>query len=89
MDLIGITLEDLGEAETVEVWPENWEAFLVLDAMGTQWIEGFNGRTGLMYPSLPVTIELLGLQEVDKVDLFARVRLMENVALKTMSKSKG
>lgn len=89
MDLIGITLEDLGGGDKVDVWPENWDAFLVLDAMGTQWMQGFNGPTGLSYPSIPVTVEWLGLTEVDKADLFARVRLMENVALQTMHKSKG
>jgi len=36
----------------VEVWPENWPAFLLFSRLSTQWSVSMSGRTGLRYESI-------------------------------------
>ena len=62
------------------VWPDNWEPFILFEAMSTQWRYGANGATGLEYSSLPSVSTMVGISEVTS-PLFSDIRVMENEAL--------
>lgn len=62
------------------IWPDNWESFILFEAMSTQWRTGANGATGLEYSSLPTVAKMLGISEVTS-PLFSDIRVMENEAL--------
>ena len=84
-----MTAEEVSKMEPpVEVWPENWTAFQVFYALDTQWRHGMEGRTGIDYAAIPVTVEMLGLEDVDRQDLFSRIRRMEHAALKQINKER-
>lgn len=79
----GFAVEDY--AEEAEVWPENWLAIQIISQLGTQWRTGFNGPTGLDYPTL---FQLLDRYELDKAEwwqMFEDLRLLEGAALKAMA----
>lgn len=65
----------------VEIWPDNMAAFEVFSEMGTQWMSGFSGATGLNYASLESTLRLIGLPRSKWREVFADVRIMEHTAL--------
>ena len=84
MALFGFSPEDYDE--TVEVWPDNWKSFLVMDSMGTQWRTGACGATGLDYGALPNVMEFLGVSKKDRRGVFQDVRVMEVEALNSMKR---
>lgn len=52
MERDGFTPEDY-DHDTTEVWPENWPAWSLFDALGTQWRAGGGGGViGLDYGPL-------------------------------------
>jgi hypothetical protein len=71
--------------ETIEVFPENWPAFLVMEAMGTQWRAGMGGATGLDYAAIPPVMSLLSVPKKIRNSVFQDVRVMESEALIAMS----
>ena len=75
--------EDL-ETE-IELWAINAEAFSVFNSMSTQWRAGMSGATGLDYTSLPIVMDLEGVDADDRKQVFRDVRTMEQEALKTMA----
>ena len=82
----GISAADLDE--TVEVLPDNWPAFVVMEALGTQWRVGMAGRTGLDYSAVPAIMALVGIPKKTRSQVFQDVRVMEAAALLVMSESK-
>jgi len=84
--MFGITSADLDDV--VEVLPDNWDAFVLFDAMSTQWRTGFSGRTGLDYCALPSVMNLLGFPKKIRNSLFQDVIVMETEALLVMSEEK-
>jgi hypothetical protein len=80
------TAADYG-LDVVEVWPENWDAWLLFARMQTQWAVGFSGRTGLRYEALYPLLDRLRLHQDEWEDLFDDVRHMEVAALTQMSKN--
>ncbi|HEX8591753.1 MAG TPA: DUF1799 domain-containing protein [Pseudomonas sp.] len=86
LSLYGLSADDLDD--TVEVFPDNWTAFLALDAMGTQWRVGMAGPTGLDYGSLPAVLSLLDIPKKTRKSIFQDLRVMEAEALLVMSESK-
>ena len=78
---------DYGEADSVEVWPENWPILRLFDAMRTQWRVGFGGAYGLDYNALPVVMDLQNV--TDREWAFEGLRVMEYEALKEMHKDKN
>lgn len=70
------------------VWPENWPAFCVFEAMRTQWRVGMGGYTGLDYAALPACMKLCEIKAADRTEVFERVRQMENEALKFFDESR-
>jgi presenilin-like A22 family membrane protease len=75
MAMFGFSPEDYDEI--VEVWPDNWLSFLVMDSMGTQWRTGACGVTGLDYGVLPSVMRLVGVSIKDRSRVFQDIRLME------------
>lgn len=86
MALFGFSPEDYDE--TVEVWPDNWPSFLVMDAMGTQWRTGACGATGLDYGVLPNVMKLVGIPAKDRPGVFRDIRVMESEAIAVMAEAR-
>lgn len=91
LDLLGISREDVVDTSSTEIWPENVSAYLVFDAMRTQWRVGMAGATGLDYAALPAILDLLGIEfdeDLTRSHLFSQVRFMECEALGLMAKQR-
>ena len=86
MAMFGFSPEDYDE--TVEVWPDNWKAFLVMDSMGTQWRTGACGATGLDYGVLPNVMRLVGVSAKDRPSVFQDIRVMESEAIAVMAQAR-
>lgn len=71
--------------ETFEVWPDNWESFLVMDSMWTQWRTGACGATGLDYGVLPSVMKLVGIPAKERSRVFQDIRVMEAEAIAVMA----
>lgn len=64
------------------VWPENWQAARVFEAMQTQWRFKPNGMpAGLEYATLPTVMSLLGFNRRSYPELFGDIRIMEHEAM--------
>jgi hypothetical protein len=86
MAMFGFSPEDYDE--TFEVWPDNWKAFLVMDAMGTQWRTGACGATGLDYGVLADVMKLVGVPAKDRRRVFQDIRVMELEAIAVMAQAR-
>ncbi|USU01769.1 DUF1799 domain-containing protein [Pseudomonas siliginis] len=82
-----MTLADIPAVE-YEVWPDNWLAFLLFEAMSTQWRVGMGGATGLDYNALPPVASMLGMKRREIPEVFHDIRVMEAEAMLVMSESK-
>lgn len=70
------------------MWPDNWPAVNVFDAMSTQWRAGVSGAIGLDYNALPVVLRMSEVPRKEWPGLFADVRVMEGAALEKMREKK-
>ncbi|VVO93724.1 hypothetical protein PS732_02493 [Pseudomonas fluorescens] len=82
-----MTKADIPEDE-YDVWPDNWPAFLLFEAMSTQWRVGMGGATGLDYNALPPVASMLGMKRREIPEVFHDIRVMEAEAMLVMSESK-
>ncbi len=73
------------EIDDVEIWPQNWPAFLLFTSLQTQWNVGMGGRTGLRYEALYPLLDRQAEDPGKWQQLFDDVRVMEYAALKQMS----
>ncbi|WP_339406573.1 DUF1799 domain-containing protein [Pseudomonas helleri] len=71
--------------DIVEVWPDNWQAFRLFEAMSTQWRMGACGATGLDYTAIYNTASLLNISKKHTLKLFPDLRVMEAEAMLVMS----
>lgn len=69
-----------------EIWPDMLASVNVFIAMGTQWRVGMAGATGLDYGVLPAVMDVVGVAEEDRKQVFNDLRAMEDEALKVMHK---
>ncbi|AZC19539.1 hypothetical protein C4K40_4158 [Pseudomonas sp. CMR5c] len=83
---MGLTLADIPEEE-VEIWPDLWPAFLLFEAMNTQWRVGPGGASGLDYAAIPPTALMLGIKRRDLKKIFPDLRVMEAEALAAAAES--
>ncbi|WP_232916939.1 DUF1799 domain-containing protein [Pseudomonas corrugata] len=83
----GMTLADIPD-EDYEVWPDNWSAFRLFEAMSTQWRTGMGGASGLDYNALPPVASMLGIKRRELSEAFQDIRVMEAEAMLVMSESK-
>ena len=72
-------------ATTIEVWPENYQAFEVFFAMFTQWRVSMSGPVGFDYGVLPEIWQRCQVAESDRDDAFHCLRVMEGTALKQIA----
>lgn len=72
----------------MEVWPENWPAFRLFNAMSTQWRTGACGATGLDYTAISNVAELIGIKKNQLREIFPDLQVMEAEALLVMSEQK-
>ncbi|KAA5842248.1 hypothetical protein F2A37_16400 [Pseudomonas chlororaphis] len=79
--------KDLPE-EVIEVFPENWKAFVVMESMGTQWRTGTGGAIGLDYGVLPSVMRLIGVPAKERAAIFQDIRVMEAEALAVMAEAR-
>ena len=70
--------------EPLEVWPENWPAWVLFCEMETQWRVGPGGATGLDYTPLFARMDRLGLTGPEWEQRFADIREIEAAALVQM-----
>jgi hypothetical protein len=73
------------EIDDVEVWPENWPAYLLFTSLQTQWNVGMGGRAGLKYEALYPLLDRQTDTPEQWQQLFDDVRVMEYAALDQMA----
>ena len=83
LSLFGLTSTDYDD--TVEVWPDNWQAFRLFEALSTQWRTGACGATGLDYSAIYDTASLSGFTKKHTIKLFPDLRVLEAEAMLVMS----
>lgn len=83
---IGITREDIHDTSETEIWPENQQVFDVFKRLGTQWVIGQFGPTGLNYSSVETLMRVMGIQKKRQLRLFDEIRVMESEALHQMNR---
>ena len=83
MAMFGLTLDDIDEE--VEVWPDNWQAFRLFNALGTQWRTGPVGATGLDYSVIREVSILIGIKKRQIPEIFPYLQIMEAEALAVMA----
>lgn len=88
MSGFGLSAEDL-DIE-IDVYPENWPAFVCFTSLQTQWhMGGMGGRTGLMYSAAYQWMDEQGIKKRSKrQDLMQCLRVMEIEALNVWSEKK-
>lgn len=74
-------------ATSVEIWPENYQAYLLFCTMDTQWRIGMSGPTGLDYAALPMALRMIAAPRAEWQQLMADIRVMESAALQAMRSS--
>ncbi|SDT97628.1 DUF1799 domain-containing protein [Pseudomonas yamanorum] len=74
--------------EEYEVWPDNWPAFLLFEAMSTQWRVGMGGAVGLDYNVIKPVASMIGIKRGELSQAFPDLRMMEAEAMLVMSESK-
>jgi hypothetical protein len=80
--VIGRAIAEAMKKRVVEVWPENWPAWILFDReMRTQWRIGMGGPTGLDYGVLLRFMDRMGLDTDDFEQMLADVRVLEDAAL--------
>lgn len=83
---LGMTMADLND--TVEVLPDVWPAFRLMDAMGTQWRFGMSGATGLDYSVVREVGSIIGMTKKQITQTFPDLRVMEAEALAVMAEAR-
>jgi hypothetical protein len=84
MQHLGLSPEDYAP-ETVEVWPENEQAYFLFASLQTQWRAGAMGLIGLDYNTLFHKLDRMGLSASDYDDLEDDIRTMEFAAIEAMN----
>lgn len=82
-------LHEQAAAETLSVWPENWHAVVLFDALRTQWrwAVGMGAqRLGLEYSALPIVRDAIEPRIAPDLrtawpELFAQLQIMEAAVL--------
>lgn len=85
MAMFGLTLDDIDEE--VEVWPDNWQAFRLFNALSTQWRTGPGGATGLDYSVIREVSTLIGIKKRQIHEMFPDLQIMEAEALAVMAEA--
>lgn len=84
--LFGLGIGDFAEDE-VEVWPGNWPAFRLFNALSTQWRTGACGATGLDYTSIRDVASFIGIKKKQIPEIFPDLQILESEALAVMAEA--
>lgn len=84
---MGLFLSDL-DSDDILIWPDNWQAFEIFEAIRTQWRVGMNGPSGLDYNVIPQFLRLYQIPRADHRDLYDAIRVMEDAALLAIHEEK-
>lgn len=77
------------ERDEVYLWPENVEIWNLFNACGSQWMEGLNGRTGLIYTGVEVVMNMRGVKKSKRPDVFSKIQVMERAMLNAWSEKRN
>lgn len=88
LEELGFTAAEVAPDE-VMVWAENWPAVAAFGRLMTQWMVGMSGATGIAYPSIPIVLEMSGIDRKDWPQTFDDIRVMEQEALACMRERRG
>lgn len=72
-----------------ELWPENWQAWQLFQAVATQWRCGPSGVIGLDYGALDREMQLQDIPEEEQLQLRQDIRLLEAAALEAIYEEEG
>ena len=87
MRALGFSLGDY-EADTFEVWEENWCSVQAFARLGTQWRHGMAGPTGLDYAAVLASLRVMQIPEDDVRQVFEDIQVMESAALAKINSAK-
>ena len=73
----------------MEVWPENWQAWVLFCQVSTQWRVGMGGATGLDYGAIYPLLDRIAQDAPEWMDLFEDLQVLERAALKQMSDNRS
>ncbi|KGU87198.1 DUF1799 domain-containing protein [Pseudomonas mediterranea] len=86
MLMFGLSADDL--VRDVEVWPDNWPAFRLFNALSTQWRMGASGPTGLDYTSIRDVARFIGIKKKQIAEIFPDLQVMEVEAIAVMAEAR-
>lgn len=71
------------KAPEIEVYPENWPALELIQALETQWHRGMEGKTGLMYGEAWAWMTEAGITaRAERMDLMRATQVIERELLR-------
>ena len=82
-------LAAVGTEKMVEVWPENWPAFVLFSRVNTQWRVGMGGASGLDYSAVYPLIDRQNLPPNEWDQIFTDIQTLEAAALATMNEKQN
>ena len=77
------------EGKSVEVWPENWRAFVLFSRVQTQWNVSMGGPTGLRYEAIYPLLDRETDTKEEWRELFQDIQVLEGAALKQMAENRA
>lgn len=79
-------MEDYADDAAVEIWPANLPAFNLFRRIGTRWVYGMNGPTGLRFEAIYPIMDRMGLEPAAWDSMLADIEIMEHAALTEMNR---
>lgn len=89
MAAFGLTPEDFGEEDVVQVWPDCWAAVQLLAAVSTQWRVSMAGAYGLDYAALFSVMQVWGVRKKKRAEMLHDIRVMEQAVLEMWQEGKN
>lgn len=68
------------------MWPENWAPVALFCQVGTQWMVGMGGPTGLRYEAIYPLIDRASSSPTEWNEIFSEIQILESAALAQMNK---
>lgn len=85
MRAAGFEPEDY-EGDVTEVWPENVPALQMFQRIGTRWVVGMGGVTGIRWEAVYPLMDRLGLDDTAWDALLSDLEVMERAALEVINR---
>lgn len=85
MRAAGFEPEDY-EGDVTEVWPENVPALQMFQRIGTRWVVGMGGVTGIRWEAIYPLMDRLGLDAPAWDALLSDLEVMEQAALEVINR---